>query len=393
MKQIILSKPRIEKQDGKIRWVSTIKGDFINVDLYYDVEEKMGGYLTDDRLDGAVVALIPYIMYRSTEDDPINLVCEAPISKKLYFQLTSELLPALEKYCDWYNRFVLTAKTAENRYPAEAVSTSVSCGVDSFYTLIKSRREFPDEYKVTHGIFCGMADRGKVNRVERNNAKIVCEKLGLEFVYVESNIVGDIYESRHDAVSSFVIPSISLILGKFFKIYYHSSSHVYSEFKIDEHGISMADSLLTSSFSTETLSMYSCSGAVTRAEKTDYISNDKVVQKHLLACGFTETDGEGRTKNCSVCSKCTITMIDLDLAGKLDDFKEVFDVQKFRKSPLYYWGYVFYKEKHGLYIDSTLEMAKKKNYKIPFGSRAAGIVKIIKHGFKRTNPYQNSFTP
>ena len=111
--------------------------------------------------------------------------------------------------------------------------------------------------------------------------------------------------------------------------------------------------------STESLSMYCYTMAATRAEKTEYISDDETVRKHLLACGCT-VDDHGKTRNCSRCSKCTITMIDLDLAGRLDDFREVFDVDKYRKHPLYYWGYVFYKEKHGAYIDSTLSMAKKR---------------------------------
>lgn len=381
-----------KESEGYTKWVCDISGDFINTQLYYIVEKKWGEILTDDRLDAAVVALIPYIMYRSSEDEPINLVLEAPISEKLYFQLTSELLPAMERECSWYNRFVITGEVKKNEYSGKAVLTGVSGGIDSFYTLIKSKREFPNAYKVTHGLFIGMTDRNNYNDVEYRNAKEICRKLGIEFVYVESNVCGEIYESRHDAVSSFAVPSVALVLGKLFSVYYHSSTYTYDEFRLNEEGISAADSLLCQLFSTETLTMYSCSGAVTRAEKTEYISDDAVAQKNLLVCGFTVNDN-GRTKNCSVCSKCTITMIDLDMAGRLDDFSDVFDIKRYRKNPLYYWGYVFYKEKGGAYIASTLEMAKKKHYRIPFGSRIVGIGKIIKHGFKRTNPYQHTFRP
>ena len=393
MKTIRIGRPKIEANNNRIRWSCAISGDFLNMSLYYETETKWGKYLTDDRLDVALVALIPYAMYRSKSDDRVKLICEAPVSEKLKFQLTQELMPALEKECDWYTMFDLECDALKNTYNGNAVSTSVSCGVDSFYTLIKSKREFPREYKVTHGLFCGMADREVYNDLEYKNAKDVCEKLGIDFVYVESNVVGGVYESRHDAVSSFVIPSVALVLGKLFKVYYHSSSHVYSEFKLDQHGISMADPVLLSNFSTETLQMYTCSGAVTRAEKTDYISDDEVVQNHLLVCSLTAQNDFGGIRNCSKCSKCTITMIDLDLAGRLDKFGRVFDIEPYRKKPLYYWGYVFYKEKHGLYIDSTLEMAAKKHYKIPVGSRLSGLIKIIKHGFRRTNPYQNSFRP
>lgn len=392
MKKIIIGKPVIEETEDHAKWVCDISGDFMNTQLYYMVEKKWMGALAADSLDAAVVALIPYVMYRSREEEPINLVLEAPISEKLYFQLTSELLPAMERECSWYHKFIITAETRKNEYTGKAVLTGVSGGVDSFYTLIKSKREFPDAYKVTHGLFVGMTDRENYNDIEYQNAKEICGKLGIEFVYVESNVCGDIYESRHDAVSSFAVPSVALAMEKIFSVYYHSSSHTYDEFQLNEEGISAADSLLCQLFSTETLTMYSCSGAVTRAEKTEYISDDAVAQKNLLPCGFTVNDN-GRTKNCSVCSKCTMTMIDLDLAGRLDDFADVFEVKKYRDHPLYYWGYVFYKEKKGLYIDSTLAMAKKKKYRIPFGARIVGIGKIIKRGFKRTNPYQHTFRP
>lgn len=393
MKEIRIGKPRIETNNDRTRWSCAISGDFLNMSLYYETEKKWGAYLTEDRLDAAVIALIPYAMYRSKPEDRINMICEAPVSERLKFQLLQELMPALERECSWYSMFDLECETQKNTYEAKAVSTSVSCGVDSFYTLIRSKREFPDEYKVTHGLFCGMADRKAYNDLEFKNAMTVCEKLGLDFVYVESNVINGVYESKHDAVSSFVHPSVALVLGRLFRVYYHSSSHVYSEFRLDQHGMSMADPVLLSNFSTETLQMYTCSGAVTRAEKTNYISDDEVVQNHLLVCGLTAPNNYGGIKNCSKCSKCTITMIDLDIAGRLDQFSKVFDVEPFRKHPLYYWGYVFYKEKHGLYIDSTLEMAEKKHYKIPFGSRLSGLIKIIKHGFRRTNPYQNSFRP
>lgn len=393
MKEMRLGKPKIEEHNGRIRWSCDISGDFLNMALYYETEKQWGKFLSGDRLDAAVVALIPYAMYRSKSNDRIKMICEAPVSEKLAFQLKLELLPALERDCPWYSVFDLECETAENHYDAKAISTSVSCGVDSFYTLTKSRREFPKSYKVTHGLFVGMADREECNALESKTAKTVCDKLGLEFVYVGSNVVGGLYESRHDAVSTFTIASAALAMGGLFKVYYHSSSHVYSEFKFDQHGISAADPALLSNFSTETLQMYTCSGAVTRAEKTRYISDEEIVQNYLMTCGTIVPNGHGGVKNCSKCSKCTITMIDLDVSGMLDKFNKVFDVEPFRKDPLYYWGYVYYKEKHGLYIDGTLEMARKLNYKIPFGSRISGLIKIVKHGFKRTNPYQYSFRP
>lgn len=393
MKTIVIGKPKISENNSFCKWSCDITGDYINTTLYYETEKMWGKYFTEDRLDAAVVALLPYVMYRSKPTDKIKMICEAPISEKLSFQLNSELIPALIKECSFYSSFELECETKKNEYNPYAISTSISCGVDSFYTLIKSKREFPEEYKVTHGIFIGMSDRAQYNGIEYKNSKIACEKLGLEFVYVKSNIVGGIYESRHDAISTFAVVSASMVLGGLIKVHYHSSTFDYSEFKFDQHAISAADPVLLNNFSTETLQFYTCSGVVTRAEKTRYISQEQIVQDHLMVCGNVEMDDNGQIKNCSICSKCTITMIDLDVSGMLDRFDKVFHVELFKKKPLYYWGYVFYKEKHGVYIDGTLAMAKEAGYKIPLGSRICGLIKIIKNGFRRTNPYQYTFRP
>ena len=96
MKKIVVEKPIVETKNGKTRWSCDISGDFINDKLYYEVEEKWGFALTDDRLDAAFVAMLPYFLYRSTMEDPIELILMAPISEKLHFQIMSELVPAME---------------------------------------------------------------------------------------------------------------------------------------------------------------------------------------------------------------------------------------------------------------------------------------------------------
>ena len=73
-KKIVISKPVIEETEKHAKWICSISGDFINTQLYYSVEKKWQDALAGDSLDAAVVALIPYIMYRSSEKEPINLV-------------------------------------------------------------------------------------------------------------------------------------------------------------------------------------------------------------------------------------------------------------------------------------------------------------------------------
>ena len=59
-------------------------------EAWFSVETQYGQYLVDDRLDAFVVGFLTTAM-RLGED----IVCQAPISRRLYYQLTEYLIPAM----------------------------------------------------------------------------------------------------------------------------------------------------------------------------------------------------------------------------------------------------------------------------------------------------------
>ncbi len=72
-------------------------------------------------------------------------------------------------------------------------------------------------------------------------------------------------------------------------------------------------------FGTEAFDAKASGGAFKRLKKVETISQWEPAQNHLRVCfGFKSKE---RTENCSYCSKCIRTRMDLNILGRLKDFK------------------------------------------------------------------------
>ena len=94
------------------------------------------------------------------------------------------------------------------------------------------------------------------------------------------------------------------------------------------------------------------------------IVNDPYVKDFFNVCTCSsDTDLE---TNCSHCRKCLTTMLALEIMGKLDEYKNVFDVGGFRKNDLKKVKYrVVNNCKKEEYSMVCVELAKKYNYPLP----------------------------
>ena len=101
-----------------------------------------------------------------------------------------------------------------------------------------------------------------------------------------------------------------------------------------------------------------------RGEKIELIVNDPYVKEFLNVCTCSsDTDSK---VNCSHCRKCLTTMLALEIIGKLDDFKELFDIDGFRKNYLNKIKYhVVWRNTKEEYSMVCLDLAKKYNYPLP----------------------------
>lgn len=366
-------------------------------EIWYKVEEQYKDFLCAERGDAFLIAILPYALSHSRESENMIIESEAPISERLYYQLTSHYIPTLVRCVSWFQNIKIVCELDHSTLESKnAVGTGISGGIDSYYTLLKSLEDDSQNYKVTHGLYCETAYGGdfdnELQSKQRVMAEQICKKSGIEFVDIQSNICTDLYEMIHEVVVTNIFLSFVYALEKLFSVYYFSSSHVYEAFEFTDYSSEYYALFNMYCLSSENLELYVTGADAIRHEKTAYIAEFSLPKKYMMVCR-NPSIVDGELKNCSKCSKCTRTMIDLDLAGKLDDFGKIFDVDSYYSNKDYYWGYLFFKGKKDAFIKETLELMKEKKVHIPLSARIAGIKKIIMNKGKRGNPLQTSYRP
>lgn len=167
--------------------------------LYYEVDEKYKKYLSYDRADAALIAVLLYAL-RFGYDIMIN----AAISETLYYHLVTQVVPQLCAADKKLNHINIKCNELIKGYEdcENAVGTGISLGVDSMATLQEYEREdMPVSYRITHltyhevGAHHGM-DAGKSGPFNSNQlfqgqlekARKFCNEYNYELVVINSNI-------------------------------------------------------------------------------------------------------------------------------------------------------------------------------------------------------------
>lgn len=335
--------------------------------LWYSVPASYRKYLCTSRGDAFLVAFIWYAMV--TESD---IKLEVPVSSRMYFYVQHLLIPALMKVGKGYAHQikVICETTSDPIECANAVGTGMSCGVDSLYTLkLYNSDNVPPEYKLTHLTYFNMGaifhpDRAsskhysleefykttdRMSDEKFDNAQKVADLANLPCIYIQSNMDKDYYRGAYGDTGLYRNFSCVLALQHLFGKYYCSSAGWPDFFELSlDQGSAHYQSLLTDAFTTESC-QFIMSDYDTRFEKTELLANDEISQKYLDVCF--------RFINCGECSKCRRTLITLDLLGKLDLFKDAFDVEKFKKDRANAYAWLL-KTKDGDAIDDNVVFAK-----------------------------------
>lgn len=317
-----------------VEWQSDDSGLWFAVPLEYK------GYLCVERSDAFVVAMLWYAMITGSDIESV-----APMSEKMVFHITRFLIPALCTDENGYRRISIVGPTTDQPYRnINGVGTGMSCGIDSFYTMHEyTKDDTPKNYRLTHLSYFNMGAIFHPNRSEkkqyslkefyettdrmseekRENARLVAKQAGMPLVYVKSNLDSDYYRGAYGHTGVYRNCAMALALQGLFSIYYNSSGGWPGYFDLTlTEGSQHYEALLCQCLSTESLS-FILSDYATRAEKTIAIADDKLVQKYLDVCFCFNS--------CGKCSKCIRTLVTLDIIGKVDQFREIFDVDDFKK--------------------------------------------------------------
>lgn len=331
MKKLRIGTPYIYEINEKVRLAAEIEADEWKRELYFEVEPENEKYLVSEFSDCFVFALIYFCMVRG-----YDIECEQDMSEQLYYQLTTYFIP-IKAMTDslLHNIQIYTKREAyENKVTMQGggVGASVSGGIDSFYTVVKHTENIDKTQRLTHLMLTNLFGTYGEETEVRERFRYLCEKmkpvaneLRMPIITIYSNKFEFDFPHMIDYHSLSTCATV-LALKKLFRVYYFASAYDFSEFDLSPSNKDSADYdlLNVQIISDRKLIFYSSGGELNRAMKTEYISDNAIVKKHLHVCNV-------RQDNCSSCRKCRRTLLTLDALNKLKDYERIFDITRYRK--------------------------------------------------------------
>lgn len=324
---MIVEKPYLRKTAGAVSLCArvTIQGN--TAEAWFSVEPEFAEYFADDRADAFVVGFLTTAM-RQGED----IVCEAPITRRLYYQIATYLIPTMAANMDIYHPITIYAPVTDEPLPCErAVGTGWTGGVDSMYTLMTHLHPEEPGMKLTHLLVANVgtleSDRNtELLRYMAEKARSgIARNLELSVVAVDSNIQL-LQQEPYLSVAAFRLPAAVLALQKLFGVFLHSGAYEFSRFAFVTENSAYYELLPLSCFETDCTVFYSTGSHVSRIQKLRELSNFGPARNYLHPCIYVKRD------NCGKCGKCVRTIGALYALGTLDDFRKVFDVEEFYRS-------------------------------------------------------------
>lgn len=278
-------------------------------EAYFTFDKKYKPFLQVDASPFAAALLIPSM--RMGED----LIIEGKISKELY----KGMYKIMEHFLSW-NIGLKPIKIIADELITDTAKPTVSAsffsgGVDSFYTLLKRKKDKKDP--VTHVLLVKGYDVDSRNedlwKATLKNIQKVTKAEEVNLIVAESNLrtlIDPIFVFFWDYYHGGCLAAAALCLRKGIKQVYVPSSLPANEqvpwgthFDTDKY------------WSTEKLTFTHDGGEASRVDKINWqIAKSLTALKYLRVCYMNEVGAF----NCGACEKCLRTMINLYVAGVLD---------------------------------------------------------------------------
>lgn len=306
--------------------------------LWFSTSKSYEKYVAEDRYDAFLVGLLyPALVYGE------NIFIDGAVSSKLLFNINNYVIKLIKTFSPSCKLIKVEAKEViDSDYNGKGIGTGFSGGVDSFYTIYKHYEQESDpNYKINSMLFLNVGSHGSAKDEVKTREKFITrfnylkafpEELGLDFIAVDSNL-HFFHPWGHQLTDTLTLTAGVLFLQKWYGKYYCASmglsfKDVFAKYdKYFNFDIAILEIILLPLLSTESLEFIPDGSQVNRTEKTLEILNYEPVYRYLNVC----VSGDETYKNCSVCGKCTRTLLTLSVAGKLNDFQNIFDIEKYKK--------------------------------------------------------------
>lgn len=351
---IHIGKPYIRQEAERTCLCALLKYNEQEEEAWFSVEQEYAAGLTWERSDAFVIGFLTTAMWKGED-----IFCEAPITKRLYYQLTTYLIPTMAANMPVYHAIRIHAPVAEKQLPcAGAVATGWTGGVDSMYTLMTHIQPSQPGYRLTHlliannGALEGKHCRQNLDNMVSLARQGIARELGLSVIGIDSNL--HILQSEHYlSVAVFRLCAVVLAVQKLLRVFLHSAGGDFSLFKLDQENSARYELLPLSCFETDNTHFYTSGGAASRMQKLEVMADFAPAQNYLHPCIYV-----GRT-NCGTCLKCMRTMTGLYSLGTLEKFGNVFDVERFCRQKEDYFFQLLNHEDHPLHAEILRSMERR----------------------------------
>lgn len=372
--------PVVIKEKNIVKLQSTIEYGEHRSFLWYSVDAEYEKWLTTEKLDAFLVALLPLAM-KNNED----IYLEWPISERLYYNLTNYYMKILAVIDPLLKPIRIIPKgldSCNSTCLQGAIATGCSGGIDSFCALKDHYfDDVPDGYRLTHFVFNNMGSHGDDEASQRRfhlrygRVMKLAEELCVDLIRIDSNLhelLQENYQTVHTLINVSAILTLQKLVGK----YLYASTYRYEDCFVGKtYDMAYTDPFAIHLLSTETLDCIATGSQYSRTEKTARITDLEPTYRYLDVCVSTPST----VINCSTCFKCLRTLLTLDILGKLELYKEVFDIDKYYEVKSSYILKILSDDCP--FSQEIIRLAKEQDFPFPITLRTMAYFKTIKMGF------------
>lgn len=365
---MIISKPELFFKSGCLHYQVPIYYSGKTEILWFSLKEKYAD-LVSYRSDAPLVALLIPAM---AQGEDIRI--EGTVSEKLFYNLSGPYQTILKLIIPSLHLVKIIPSEVRPAYcSGEGVAMGFSGGIDSFSVFADHHySEVTKGFQVTHLLFNNVGSHGPDGEKSRrlfhrryNRLKPLTDKLGLPFIAIDSNVDSFYHGFTFEQT---VIPrnvSVTLLLQRGLKRYLYASDYHYKNTMAGPiDNMSTINPVALPLLSIETLDLVSSGSQYTRVEKTIRVAEIEDSYQFLDVC----TNEDPQIINCSTCYKCMRTMLTLEVAGKLECYSNVFDLDTYRKNRDFYIEEVLQSNDSYLLKEIT-DFINEIGFDVPLSSR------------------------
>lgn len=371
-----LSNIRIEKKENGARLVCDIDCSFSkSKQMWFSVQEEYADWLTSDVYDAFLVACLYPAMYY---DEPI--IVEGNVSQKIYFNICHYIMNIVKVYREEMRSIDIKVSGFSNPEKRDhMVGTGFSAGVDSFTTFVDHFINENDSSTKISALFFfnvgshggGTANARRVFEERYDLLKQFPKDFGLPFVKMDSNLFDFYIDKWEFDAGVFCRATGILVFQRVLSLYYLSNDYSYMELFSGVVKMStgcslsaLAENIINPMLSPAGLEIITDGAQYTRTEKTEKIASFPFVQKYLNVC-VNHWQGYESAKNCSHCPKCLRTLTALDALGLLDQYKNVFDLDIYKKHKKEYGYWLVSNYQNNVFAKDNVDFARLHGMQLP----------------------------